>query len=148
MERRASHPAFPDHTGSRFFRCPPLYARHSRRSPSRPPDATRPQRIVRARIDSVPDGERRRLDWMPRGRHRTEDSHQTIGATNGTLSHDRDSISCSSRTTSARDVKGMSRDHRGSPRAHRSQNPVEYRVQFRGHVLGEITQHEIAVLLQ
>jgi hypothetical protein len=25
------------------------------------------------------------VDWMPRGRHRTEDSHQTTGATNGTL---------------------------------------------------------------
>ena len=59
-------------------------------------DATRPQRHVRARIHIVPDGEGRRVDWMPRGRHRTEDSHQTTGATNGTLikaeSEDRDSI--------------------------------------------------------
>ena len=59
---------------------------------------TRPGRkaVVRARIDSVPDGESGRLDWMPRGRHRTEDSHQTTGATNGTLikaeSEDGDSI--------------------------------------------------------
>jgi hypothetical protein len=41
------------------------------------PDATRPQRVGRARIDSVPDGEGRRVDWMSRGRHRTEDPHQT-----------------------------------------------------------------------
>ena len=26
---------------------------------------------------SVPDGEGRRVDWMSRGRHRTEDPHQT-----------------------------------------------------------------------
>lgn len=80
-----------------------------------------PQRVVRARIDSVPDGEGRRLDWMPRGRHRTEDSHQTTGGTIGTLikaeSEDRDSIGCSSRMTSAHDVEGMGRDDRGSARA-------------------------------
>jgi len=51
--------------------------RHSRRSPCCAPDATRPQGVVRARIDSLPDREGRRVDWMPRGRHRTEDSHQT-----------------------------------------------------------------------
>jgi len=58
---------------------------------------------------------------MPRGRNRTEDSHQTTGATNGTLikaeSEDRDSIGCSSRTTSAHDVEGMGLDQRGSARA-------------------------------
>jgi predicted nuclease of predicted toxin-antitoxin system len=81
---------------------------------------TRSQRVIRARIDSVPDGEDRRVDWMPRGRHRTEDSHQTTGATNGTLikaEAEDGSIGCSSRTTSAYDLEGLGRDHRGSARA-------------------------------
>ena len=37
----ASRSALPDHTRSRFFGCPPVYARHSRRSPSCAPFATR-----------------------------------------------------------------------------------------------------------
>jgi len=70
------------------------------------------------------------MDWMPRGRDRTEDPHQTTRATNGTVieaeSEDRDSIGCSSRTTSAHDVEDMRRDHRRSARTQRSQNSVEH----------------------
>src|SRR5260370_3939218 len=49
------------------------------------PGATRSQRVVRARIDNVPDGEGRSLDRMHGGRDRPGDSSQTTDATDATL---------------------------------------------------------------
>src|SRR5713226_8483353 len=53
-----------------------------------------------------------------------------------------------SRRTSSHDGERVGRSYRRSPGVQYSQNAIEHRVQFLREVLGQKTQHKIAVLLQ